>query len=47
MSGLQQMLELAVQETLSTAKRLDVPLRIAAYVNSINKLDKYYSKKAL
>lgn len=47
MSGLQQIMEIAVQETVETAKRLDVSLRIAAYVNSINKLDKYYSKKSL
>ena len=47
MSGLQQIMEIAVQDTLETAKRLNVSLRMAAYVNSIQKLDKYYSNKLL
>lgn len=47
MSGLQQIMEIAVQDTLDTANSLNVSLRIAAYVNSINKLNKYYEKMTL
>ncbi len=47
MSGLQQIMEIAVQDTLETAKKLNISLRMAAYVNSIKKLDKYYSNKSL
>jgi hypothetical protein len=45
-SGLQQVMEIAIQETLETAKQLGVSLRIAAYVNSINRLDKFYTRLA-
>lgn len=37
-------MEIAILDTLETAKRLNVSLRIAAYVNSINRLDKFYTK---
>ena len=43
-SGLQEIMEIAIQETLETAKKLNVSLRIAAYVNSINRLDKFYTR---
>lgn len=44
MSGLQEIMGIAVQETLDTAHKMNVSLRIAAYVNSINRLDKFYTK---
>lgn len=47
MSGLQEMMEIAVEETLETSNVMNVSLRIAAYVNSINKLNKYYEKMTL
>lgn len=46
-SGLEGMMHLATQQTIRTAKKQGLSLRMAAYVNSINKLDEYYSEKLL
>ena len=46
-SGLEGMMHLATQQTIRTAKKQGLSLRMAAYVNSINKLDEYYSEKRL
>lgn len=47
MSGLEQIMEVAVHDTVETSKVMNVSLRIAAYVNSINRLNKYYEKLTL
>jgi len=41
-SGLEEVMCSAVEETRATSKRLNVSLRIAAYVNAIEKLHKCY-----
>jgi len=41
-SGLEEIVCAAVDETRETAKRLNVSLRVAGYVNAIRKIDKCY-----
>lgn len=43
-SGLEEVMCTAVDETKDTAKRLNIPFKIAAYVNAINKIDKCYTE---
>jgi len=41
-SGLEEIMCGAVEDTKTTAKRLNVSLRIAAFVNAIEKIHKCY-----
>jgi len=43
-SGLEEVMCAAVEETVGTSKRLNVPFRIAAYVNAIMKVHKVYEE---
>jgi glutamate dehydrogenase (NAD(P)+) len=43
-SGLEEVICAAVEETVNTSKKLDVPFRIAAYVNAINKVHTVYEE---
>ena len=43
-SGLEEVMCAAVEETVATSHRLNVPFRIAAYVNAIEKVHKVYEE---
>ena len=43
-SGLEEIMSSAVEQTMSTANRLKVSFRIAAYVNALEKVHRVYEE---
>lgn len=46
-SGLEEIMGDAIHQCLETSEKLRINLRIAAFVNAINKIDAYYKEAGL